>query len=376
MLLRMRIFSLQMRQVRIPFRFSFRHALAERRQADSIIISLHSRCGVTGWGEAVPRAYLTGESVDSVWDDIRTLWWPQLREIDFASDLPPTTFLQKMYKEADYARKTAGYAAIDLAAHDLLARLNRKPLAEFMGFIPRRVCLSAPLGGSSLRGVTRSARLFKWLGFREFKLKAGLCDDAANLRAVRAIVGAGADIRIDANAAWDAGWAVDELARLREFNISSVEQPCADVAGLARVRRETGLPVMADESICTTADARALLAAGAADIWNLRLAKNGGFCGLLNLLALAREHGVRLHLGTLVGETSLLAAAGRIAAGAAEFAHVEYGFPRILLRPDPFGGGPAGYFGTGNPPNRKPGFGVTADLRALEGVTLRKVTLS
>ena len=76
---------------------------------------------------------------------------------------------------------------------------------------------------------------------------------------------------------------------LRRFGVSSVEQPipAGNVPDLARVQREGGLPVMADESLCTLADAHNLLAAQAADIWNLRLAKIGGFTGMLAMLRVA-----------------------------------------------------------------------------------------
>ncbi|MBP5231840.1 MAG: hypothetical protein J6333_00365, partial [Planctomycetes bacterium] len=79
----MRVVAMECFVVRIPFRFSFRHALAERRQADSVLLRVELAGGAVGWGEAVPRAYLTGESVESVVDDLRARWAPALRELDF-----------------------------------------------------------------------------------------------------------------------------------------------------------------------------------------------------------------------------------------------------------------------------------------------------
>lgn len=372
----MKITALDLWQIRIPFRFSFKHALADRTCADSLLVRVRTESGVEGWGEAVPRSYLTGESVQTAWDDLRNRWWPALRELDFSTDSSPADILDPLYRQADRERHTASFAGMDLAVHDALARVANRPLTEFLGFTAPTVRLSAPLGGSSAKSVRRKAKLFRFLGFKDFKLKIGLGIDSDTVRAAREVIGFGRDLRADANAAWDTETALTQLAALAPFGISSYEQPARDIAGLARIRRELGVRVMADESLCTLADAQELIAQGAADLWNIRLAKIGGFCGLRALLKLAAANGIGLHLGTLVGETSLLAAAGRIASGATEFAHVEYGFPRLFLSGDPFRGGPAGYFGSGRPQNKKPGIGVHADSGALAKVTVEHAALS
>ena len=372
----MKFQSLQIYQIRIPFRFSFKHALADRTCAESLLVRLVTESGAEGWGEAVPRAYLTGESVQSAWQDLTTRWWPALRELDFPDGVPAADVLDPLYRTADAERHTASFAALDLAVHDALARAAGLPLAQWLGYAAHAIRLSAPLGGSSAKSVRKKALLFRFLGFQDFKLKLGLGIDAEVTRAARASIGTERDLRADANAAWDGEEAVQKIAALAPFGFSSFEQPARDIAGLARVRRELGVRVMADESLCTLADAQELIERNAADLWNVRLAKIGGFCGLRAFLQLARTHGIGLHLGTLVGETSLLAAAGRIASGAAEFAHVEYGFPRLFLRGDPFRGGPAGYFGTGAPQNKRPGLGVKAESGALARITVEHKKLA
>ena len=65
------------------------------------------------------------------------------------------------------------------------------------------------------------------------------------------------------------------------------------------------------------------------------------------MLRMARENGIGMQLGVLVGETAVLGAAARACAFWADFRHVEFGFPALLLRGDPFTGGPDGYCGLG-----------------------------
>ena len=130
---------------------------------------------------------------------------------------------------------------------------------------------------------------------------------------------------------------------------------------------------MADESLCTRADAQALIAARAASLWNLRLGKIGGFSGIVELLRMAPVHHIKVQLGVLVGETSLLGSATRACAGWSDFLHIEFGFPAILLRTDPFAGGPDGYFVSGSITTQT-GLGVTPDQARLDRVTLSRET--
>lgn len=390
-----RFTKLEIHEVRIPFRFRFGHALADRREARNLILILHTDQDAVGYGEVVPREYLTGETIESARDDLRLLWWPRLRELRFDDRQPLRTplradrevmpgdwvmkpgttrdffdTLRPLYDEADHAGHTASYAGLDIAAADAWARVTGRPGMSLFGQPSASVPLSAPIGAGTAGQAARIARLFKWLGFRQFKLKVGGENDHTRVATVRKAIGAKCDLRVDANAAWTAEQAIGMVRRWKEYRVGSVEQPIPASANgsgddpdtvakdLARIQAETGLSVMADESLCTRADADRLARHTAARIWNVRLAKIGGFSGMLEMIRLAREHFVRLHLGVLVGETSCLAAAQRACLGLADFAHVEYGFPRALLKGDPFRGGPGGYFGTGAPLTSATGLGV------------------
>ena len=70
--------------------------------------------------------------------------------------------------------------------------------------------------------------------------------------------------------------------------------------------------MMADEAVCTLADAECLIKQHAADIFNIRLGKCGGIVGSLRLVERAKKAGIRCHLGTLVGETGILTRATEV----------------------------------------------------------------
>ena len=152
-------------------------------------------------------------------------------------------------------------------------------------------------------------------GMTTVKVKVGggpLAGDADRVAAVRAALGPAARIRLDANGAWDVDTAVLALDRLAGFDLELVEQPVADLADLARVRRRVAVPVAADESVRTLDDARRLAALEAADAVVVKVQPLGGVRAALEVVAAA---GVPAIVSSLY-ETSIGLAAGLALAAA------------------------------------------------------------
>ncbi|HEY1528399.1 MAG TPA: enolase C-terminal domain-like protein [Candidatus Angelobacter sp.] len=156
-----------------------------------------------------------------------------------------------------------------------------------------------------------------WLrlaGRRHIKMKVGRRDDLRRLQIVNAVLGPTVPIRVDANGAWSVDEAISQVRRMRYLNVCSVEQPVAahDLDAMRNVREKTGMPVVADESLCSLGDACSIVNARAADVFNIRIAKCGGFLASLDLVKLAKDSGLSCQLGTLVGETGILSRASEI----------------------------------------------------------------
>ena len=60
-----RVMRIEVLTARLPFRFSFGHALAARRESTNVYVKLTLDDGTIGFGEGVPREYVTGETVES-----------------------------------------------------------------------------------------------------------------------------------------------------------------------------------------------------------------------------------------------------------------------------------------------------------------------
>lgn len=125
----------------------------------------------------------------------------------------------------------------------------------------------------------------------------------ARLAAVREAVGREVCIRIDANQAWNAKQAVRILNQMQDkgLDIEFVEQPvpAADLR-MQYVTRHADVPVLADESVFSPADALKIMQTGAADLVNIKLMKCGGITNALRIAAAAEVYGVECMIGCML----------------------------------------------------------------------------
>ena len=127
-------------------------------------------------------------------------------------------------------------------------------------------------------------------GMTTVKVKVGdgpLAADVDRVAAVRAALGPAGLIRVDANGAWDVDTAVAALDGLAAYDLELAEQPVADLADLAAVRRRVAVPVAADESIRALEDARRLAALEAADVIVVKVQPLGGVRAALQVIEAA-----------------------------------------------------------------------------------------
>src|SRR5439155_10567854 len=64
----MRVAELKAYHVRIPLRKPFKHASHTRTSTDNVLVRCVLDDGTVGFGEGVPRAYVTGETIDTALD--------------------------------------------------------------------------------------------------------------------------------------------------------------------------------------------------------------------------------------------------------------------------------------------------------------------
>lgn len=387
----MRVVELTAFHVRIPLKKPIRHASHTRTATENVVVRCVLADGTEGFGEGVPREYVTGETIDSCLDLLRRSDLPA--QLEACATFPAAVGLAERLALAPVPGDTrrcqgnAARCAVELALLDAYGKFHRHALSSVTPLLAGD--LHQPRDWVRYSGAIMSAQGFKaklaaWMmrvyRFRQVKVKVGISgqNDVDRLRVIRGRVGKRIDLRVDANEAWSPDDVVARIRDLEPFGITSVEQPVAHdhVDVLAEVRQQVRTPIMLDESLCGEVDAERAVAAGTCDLFNLRLSKCGGFIPSLRLAQLARRHGLGCQLGCQVGETALLSAAGRhFATSVADLRYVEGSYDRHLVR-EALGTTDL-TFGYGGWARALPGpgLGVTVDPAALVRVTVRKEAL-
>jgi muconate cycloisomerase len=340
----MKVIRAEILEVDIPFKLTFKHSLHDRSESNSVLVCLRSDSGEVGWGESLPRQYVTGETVQSVVETIRDHFLPIVLKVNPASWEAALEIAKNLEVEARTLepnlppRIGAARCALELAFLDLAGNHFRRSVAEIFGQRKREwVEYSGVISSDSRWKVAKTAFKMRLGALRAIKIKVGGADDREKLKLVRALVGARIDLRVDANAAWNVSDAIGKIQTFKQYGISSVEQPVRadDYEGLQAVTSAVSTPVMVDESLCTLADAKKLVAMDACDSFNIRLSKCGGLFASLELAEFARNYDKGCQLGCQVGETAILSAAVRhFAMGIAGLKYFEGSYGTHLLQQD------------------------------------------
>lgn len=351
----MRIRSLAAFDLPVRLRKPIRHASHTRTTNNTLIVRCELSDGSTGWGEGLPRPYVTGETTETVWQHLRETDFAALAETDLDTVGSAVSALDE-FQLADIpgppdiiTRECFGNSvrcAIELAVLDAVTRSQNQPLSTVITDLPEFQHLVSVRDAVWYSGVITSESGPKHLhscikmrafGFRQVKVKVGTAgrSDVRNLSRVRRIVGKRVDIRLDANEAWHADSVVSQVQPLLRFRPSSLEQPVPhnEVESLSHIRPDLNIPIMLDESLCSWEDAQRAIDGNYCDLFNLRLSKCGGIVKCLRLAGLAKQHKLGWQLGCQVGETGILSAAGRhFACNIGDIRYLEGSYDRFLVR--------------------------------------------
>jgi len=372
-------------QLRIPFREVFRHAQVERSESDAVVVRVEDAAGSVGYGEGLPREYVTGETVSAMAEHIKTSLGPGALQRRFGADWSPLDGLDEWARPSVGAGPViawnAATCALELAILDWWLRARGSSLADYLPPVRREVTYSGVVSATGPDAAAALARRFTEAGIDRLKVKVGVGDDGDRLRAIRDAVGPNVLLRADANGAWTVADAIRQLRQLEPYDLECIEQPVGrtrdHVADLRAVRQEAGVPVMADESLVTLEDARLLAEGEACDFFNVRISKNGGIASALAIARLAESANIGVLVGAQVGETAILSAAGRaFAAHLSKLAGAEGSFGALLLSEDI--GVQEMRFGYGGvaPVLTGPGLGVDIREDAVERLAVERVQIT
>lgn len=306
-----------MTRYRLPLRRPWRSARGVARERSGRLVAATAE-GFTGWGDCAPWPAAGTES------EAEAARWLG-RAASELSDVPLPEALARLDRSACTPAARCG---LETALLDLQARLAGLPLAAWLAPRPRpRVQVNAFLGALAPGVRLRAARAVA-AGYRVLKVKVGLSGPRAELRAIERLCSglpAGVSLRLDANGAWPASVARAILRALEGLSVESVEEPLAnpDVAGLARLRAVSPVPIALDESAARLGE-EVTLARRPVDRLVLKTMALGGLRRALTLARRAEVAGMGCVVTTTVDSAVGTLAAAHLASalsGAEQVAH-------------------------------------------------------
>ena len=295
---KMKIEKIEIIELNIALKEPLSISLGTSHLAENIIIRIHAGNDLTGTGEASPEIKIVGESQAGEFETAKLL----------AAGLKGKDPLAIEDRITDMDRTIDGNftikSAFDMALYDLLAKKAGLPLYRLLGGgNTRKIMTDMTVYLGTPERMARQALAYKNEGFPTIKVKLGttVAEDIERIRAIRTAIGHEIPLRIDANQGWDAVTAITILKALAAFNIEHCEEPVPkwNNADLRRVRDNSPIPIMADESVFDHRDAFRLASMGACDYFNIKLAKSGGIHNAIKINAVAEAAGIKTQVGCM-----------------------------------------------------------------------------
>ena len=271
---------------------------------EATVVGITDTDGIVGYGY-MPSMSIVGESPLSSESLIQTLLVPVMKGRSFVGIQPVLREVEQVLG-GNFQTKFA----IEEALWDLLAKKLQTPLVNLIGGACRlEVPVMRMLGLKPPQETAAEAKALVDRGYRHVKVKIGVDEkrDLETVRRVRDTIGEDVFLSADANQAYAPMEAVRVLRQLENANLGLVEQPVRrdDVRGMAFVRQNVSVPIMADEGIETATDALRHIEAGAMDAVSIKLWKMGGLYRGRDIASVCNAANVRVHVGSTAGSQLL-----------------------------------------------------------------------
>ena len=287
-------------------------SIGKMDSATDVLVRVRTDAGIVGIGEACPFPPITGETQETNIAAARSL-----RDMFVGRD---PLAIEAFVRGAGTVVHTnpSIVAAFDMALYDILGKAAGLPVYRLLGGDRTRFATDITVSLETPENMAAEAKTYAERGYRTIKVKVGqdVALDTARIKGIREAVGDKVALRIDANQGWTVPQAKDALERLAEFRIEFCEQPvlASDVAGLREVRRESPIPIMADEALFGASDAIKLIREEACDYFNIKLMKAGGIFNSVKIAHIADAANIKCMVGCMLESRLALTAAAHVVA--------------------------------------------------------------
>jgi muconate cycloisomerase len=317
-------------------------SLGEHLVGHYVLVRVSDKAGNVGLGEASVTSVWSGETQAGVLALVRDVLAPLV----LGADPFDTEWIMRRLERAAFANSFAK-AALEMALLDLQGQLLRMPVCKLLGGrdtasnfesgADAGIRLKFVVGAVEPALAAERARRMTERGWKAIKVKVGrhadAREDVERLRAVRDAIGPDVFLSVDANGGYTVAQAIWVAAQLEKLDVALFEQPTrrGDHRAMAAVRRRSGLPIMADESVFTPQDALEVIRHQAADVLSLYPGKHGGIRATQSIAHLAEAAGIPCTIGSNLEREVATAAMAHVTVATANL-HCDR-FPGDLIGP-------------------------------------------
>ncbi len=323
--------------VDIPTTDPFVVATGARTVAENVFLRVTLANGIQGYGEAAPFPEVGGETRNNCLQALH-----QLSKTALGRSAANHKELGHSLSEQAHTYPAAR-CGLETAVIDAYCRTTNIPMWQLWGgrdVRARETDITIPI--ADLDKTVALARGWYGKGFRLFKMKVGN-DVEGDIRRLEAVHRAlpGISFIGDGNQGFSCQDCLTFAQGVKRFGGTMVllEQPVVrdDLDSMAAIRRETGIPVAADESVRSLADAQEVVARGAADYINIKITKTG-VTEAVEIASFTKASGLKLMIGGMLETRIAMGCSFSLVLGLGGFDVLDLDTP-LLLADDPVTGG-------------------------------------
>jgi L-alanine-DL-glutamate epimerase-like enolase superfamily enzyme len=260
----------------------------------AVLVKITADDGTVGWGQALPIAKWSYETLETATVVLRDYYSPVLIGCD-------PTDIEGAHGEMNRAVApgfTTGMpisrAGIDLALHDLSGKLQGKSVAQMWGKpAGGPVTLSWTVNVTKIDDVGHIMDEGKKRGYRHFNIKVAPDPDfdVELAREVRRLAPE-TFLWADANGGYEPDTALRAAPRLAEVGVDVLEAPLRPnrISGYQALKKQGALPILMDEGVVSPTDLEEFIRLGMLDGVAMKPARCGGLSSNKRQIELCLEH--------------------------------------------------------------------------------------
>ena len=331
------ISQVEIYKLRIPLIEPFITSLAYETHVENVIVVIRTEKGITGFGECSPYMPVNGESMDTCF--IVGQYFAKLMKGQNALKLEENLAAMDKLIYANSSIKSA----FDIALHDIIGQHQQVPLYKFYkGKNNKELVTDYTVSLSDPEKMAADALKIKNQGYPSIKVKLGASGkkDVERIKKIREAVGDKIPLRIDANQGWNVKEAIDTLNALEKYDVEHCEEPIAkwNFMRLRKVKKNSPIPIMADESCGDAHDAERLIKLKACDMFNIKVGKAGGVFNAYEIVKLGGKAKMHMQVGAFLESRLGMTASAHLALCSDHIVHCDFDTP-LMFSEDIVSGG-------------------------------------